>query len=80
MDDDGLTPAYIRLAMRIVLLAIKDAQDNNGHATDARAFLTGWWGRGFCEALDIDLRALDALLVSLPAPSKQQLALEMGGC
>lgn len=61
-----VTQGWRRLACAILIQAVKDAREGNGHSQDARRFLAGPGARRLAVLLDLDAGGLAHALANLP--------------
>jgi len=67
MDDPPLR-GWRRLACAVLLQAVKDVREGNGHSGEAWQFLLTPEAAGLVTALDLDPARLGPVMASLPEP------------
>jgi hypothetical protein len=74
-DPDSTRDGWRRLACAILLRAVRDAADGNGHSWEARQWLGGPAARELVSLLDLDPAGLDRVLAGVPRPRYEQPSL-----
>ncbi len=70
---DPTCAGWRRLAAAVLLRALEDARDGNGHSAEARAFLQSAQAGDLVLALDLEPADLERVIGGLPEPIQPAL-------
>lgn len=70
---DPTCAGWRRLAAAVLLQAVEDARNGNGHSAEARAFLQGAEAGDLVLALDLDPAGLERVIGGCPEPIQPAL-------